>query len=282
MTPPVGDLLRSWPVGLLLAAADVAIVAYVFYRLILFIRGTRAVHLIRGLVVLLAVTAISRRLHLDTAYWLLEKVQLALAVAVPIVFQPELRRALEQVGRGRFFPASLTSMEADAVSQVVDEVVRAAFILARKKQGAIIVLERETGLGDVAETGIRIDGLASAEFLVNVFAPNTPLHDGAVILRGNRVLAAACLLPLAEVHELGTEFGTRHRAAVGITEHSDAVALVVSEETGAVSLANGGKLIRNLDEQTLRETLQALLLPKEQGLGFRGGRDPAKARGRHG
>lgn len=278
----LGDLLRSWPVGLLLTVADVAIVAYVFYRLILLIRGTRAVHLIRGLIVLFALTAVSGRLHLETTYWLLEKIQLALAVAIPIVFQPELRRALEQVGRGRFFPASLTNMEAGAVSQVVNEVVRAALILARKRHGAIIVLERETGLNDVAESGIRIDGVVSAEFLVSIFAPNTPLHDGAAILRGNRVLAAACFLPLAEVHELGAEFGSRHRAAVGITEHTDALALVVSEETGIVSLANGGKLIRNLDEQTLRETLHRLLLSREPGLALRSGRDLAGTRGRNG
>lgn len=261
------DLGRSWPVALLLAVLDIVIVAYVFYRLILLIRGTRAVHLVRGLLVLFALTAISGRLHLETTYWLLEKVQLALAVAIPVVFQPELRRALEQVGRGRFFPPSLLNMEADAVSHVVDEVVRATSILSRKKHGAIIVLERGTGLNDVAETGIKVDAVVSAEFLVNVFAPNTPLHDGAVILRGNRVLAAACFLPLAEAHELGVDFGSRHRAAVGITEHSDALALVVSEETGTVSLANAGKLIRHLDEQTLKETLQALILPREGVLG---------------
>lgn len=259
------DVVKSWPVGLMLAALDIAIVAYVFYRGILLIRGTRAVHLIRGLAVLFALTAVSGRLQLETTYWLLQKVQLALAVAIPIVFQPELRRALEQVGRGRFFPSSLVNMEAGAVTQLVDEVVRAATILSRKRHGAIIVLERDTGLNDVAETGIKVDGLVTAEFLVNIFTPNTPLHDGAVIVRGNRVLAAACFLPFAEAHEMGTEFGSRHRAAVGITEHSDALALVVSEETGIVSLANGGKLIRQLDEQTLRETLQTLLIPREGG-----------------
>lgn len=259
------EILQSWPIGLIWAVVDVAIVAYVFYRLILMIRGTRAVHLVKGLTALFALTAISRRLNLDTAFWLLDKAQVALAVAIPVVFQPELRRALEQVGRGRVFPPSLLNMGEDAVNQLVDEVVRAAFIISRKKHGAIIVLERGTGLNDVAETGIRVDAIVSAEFLVNIFTPNTPLHDGAVILKGNRVLAAACFLPLAESQDLGVEFGSRHRAALGITEHSDALAIVVSEETGSVSLANNGKLIQHLDEVTLKEMLQAMLIPKDSG-----------------
>lgn len=262
------ELARPGVLGVLLALADIAIVSYVFYRLILLIRGTRAVHLVRGLAILLAITAISGWLHLDTAYWLLEKVQLALAVAVPIVFQPELRRALEHVGRGRLFPAGLLSIDAQVLDKVIDQIARAAAILSRKKVGAIMVLERETGLNDIVETGIKIDGVVSAEFLVNIFTPNTPLHDGAVIIRGDRVLAAACFLPLAEIHDLGVEFGSRHRAAVGITEHSDAVAVVVSEETGIISLANGGKLIRHLDEGTLKEMLRTLMVPKEGGLGL--------------
>ncbi len=251
-----------------LALLDIALVAYFLYRLILLIRGTRAVNLLKGLAILVALYAVSGRLQLQATFWLLDKALLAMAVAVPIVFQPELRRALEHMGRGRLFAPTFLSMEAGTVKNVVDQVVRAVSILSRKKVGAIIVLERETGLNDIVETGIKIDGVVSAEFLVNIFTPHTPLHDGAVIVRGGRVLAAACFLPLAEAHELGVEFGSRHRAALGITEHSDAVAVVVSEETGIISLANAGKLIRHLDEATLKEMLQTLLTPKEGGLAF--------------
>lgn len=265
---PVVELARPGVLGVVLALADIAIVSYVFYRLILLIRGTRAVYLVKGVIVLLAATVISGRLRLETTYWLLEKAYLALAVAVPIVFQPELRRALEHVGRGRLFTHSFMSMEAPAVKNVVEQVVRAAATLSRKKTGAILVLERETKLNDIIETGIKIEGLVSSEFLVNIFTPYTPLHDGAVIIRGNRVMAAACFLPLTEARDLGVELGTRHRAALGITEQSDAVAVVVSEETGTISLANSGKLIRHLDEPTLREMLQTLLTPREGGLGL--------------
>lgn len=260
------ETVRPGIVGVLLALADITIVAYFFYRLILLIRGTRAVNLLKGLAVLVALYAIAGKLSLQATFWLLDKALLALAVAIPIVFQPELRRALEQVGRGRLFAPSFLSMESGAVKHVVEQVVRAVSTLSRKKVGAIIVLERETGLNDIVETGIKIDGVVSAEFLVNIFTPYTPLHDGAVIVRGGRVLAAACFLPLAEAHEVGVEFGSRHRAALGITEHSDAVAVVVSEETGIISLANAGKLIRHLDEQTLREMLLTLLTPRESGI----------------
>lgn len=241
-----------------MAVVDVAIVSYVIYRLLVFIRGTRAVQLLKGIAVLFIVAALAQVLHLNTTYWLFEKAELALAIAIPIVFQPELRRALEQVGRGRFF-AHPADPGPEGSARLLDEMLRATTILARNKIGALIVIERATGLSDLAETGIAVDGLVSAEFLVNIFIPNTPLHDGAVIVRGNRVLAAACFLPLAESTPLGVDYGSRHRAAIGVTEHSDALALVVSEETGDVSLANSGKLIRKLEERTLREMLENLL-----------------------
>lgn len=262
------ELTREGVPGILLTLIDIAIVAYVFYRLMLLIRGTRAVPLIRGLVILLAARAVAGWLRFDTAFWLLEKVQLGLAVAIPVVFQPELRRALEHVGRGRIFTPSFVNMEAGVLNQVVEQVVRAASTLSRKRTGAIMVLERETGLNDILETGINIDAVVSAEIITNIFTPNTPLHDGAVIIRGNRVVAAACFLPLSEARDLGIEFGSRHRAALGISEHSDALAVVVSEETGSISLANAGKLIRHLDEASLREMLQTLLAPRESSAGF--------------
>lgn len=259
------ELSRPGVVGLLLTVADILIVAYFIYRLIVLIRGTRAVVLLRGLAVLLVLWLLSGWLRLETTYWLLDRGFLALAVALPVVFQPELRRALEQMGRGGFLPRGFLAMEAGAVKAVVEAVVKAAMTLSRRRAGAVIVLERETRLGDIAETGVRLDALVSAEVLVNIFSPQTPLHDGAVIVRGDRVLAAACYLPLAEARPLEPELGSRHRAAVGITEHSDAVAVIVSEETGALSLAHAGKLVRHLDEATLRETLQGLLVPPDHG-----------------
>jgi len=244
------------------AAVDILLVAYVIYKLLTFIRGTRAVALVNGVLLLVAAAFAATRLNLTATSWLLQHAELALVVALPIVFQPELRRALEQVGRGRFFTRALPDSGPEGAPAVVAELRLAAGVLSRNRIGALIVLERETGLGDIAETGIKIDGLLSSQFLINIFIPNTPLHDGAVIVRGSRVLAAACFLPLAEAQPLAADVGGRHRAAIGITEHCDALALVVSEETGAVSLANAGKLIRGIDMDTLAEMLENLLQPQ--------------------
>lgn len=252
----------TW-VDWLISLIDIALVAYLFYRFFLLIRGTRAVPILSGILVLVVFTTISGWLRLDTIHWLLRQAQLALIVALPIVFQPELRRALEQLGRGRFFARPLFALPEQDVARMIDEVVKAVEQLSRNNVGAIIVIERETGLNEIIETGIVIDGIVSAPFLVNLFIPNTPLHDGAVIIRGNRVMAAGTFLPLTEEAGPGIELGSRHRAALGISEHSDAVAVVVSEETGRVSLAHSGKLIRNLDESTLKELLQSLLATEE-------------------
>ncbi len=237
---------------------DIAIVAYVIYRLFLLIRGTRAVQLVKGLFVLLLAGVAARLLELTTVIYILDYVQMALIVAVPVVFQPELRRALEQLGRGRLFAPAVTLPEAE-LAKVIDDIATACDVLGRNKIGALIVVERETGLKDIAETGTAIDGLVSSAFLINIFVPNAPLHDGAVIIRGNRVAAAGCFLPLSENPDLSRELGTRHRAAVGMTEQSDALVVVVSEETGWISLANAGKLIRHLDDATLREMLENLM-----------------------
>ncbi len=251
------------PLDILVAFVDVVLIAYIIYRIILLIRGTRAIHLVQGLAILLTATVISGWLSLSAINWALEQVQISLLVAIPIVFQPELRRALEQVGRGRLFGPGIAVLERPDLDRLIQDLVRAVKTMSRNKVGALIVLERETGLEDVAETGIRIDGRVSAEFLVNIFIPNTPLHDGAVIIRGNRVVAAACFLPLTE-SEVDPKMGGRHRASLGITEQTDAVVLVVSEENGAISLARGGKLIRNLDEESLREMLSELLVSNDK------------------
>lgn len=244
---------------------DVSLVAYILYRLFSLIRGTRAVPLINGIFVLVISYLVARWLALLTIQFILEKVFIAASVAIPVIFQPELRRALEHLGRGRLIPTNRITdeMKEEDRLNLIDQVVRAAEILGRSKTGALVVIERETGLGEYIDSGIKVDGLVSWEVLTNIFIPNTPLHDGAVIIRGNRVGAAACWLPLAEATVLVHELGTRHRAGVGVTEQSDAITIIVSEETGSISLAQGGKLVRHLDEKTLREMLTKVLEAKK-------------------
>ncbi|MBO8137952.1 MAG: TIGR00159 family protein [Desulfotomaculum sp.] len=240
---------------------DILIVALVLYKLMHIIRGTRAVQLIKGIVVLLVATTVSSWLQLHTINWLLRQTMTALVVALPIVFQPELRRALEQLGRGRFFARTFTNLGEEDKSRMINEVVRAVQVLSKNNIGALIVIERVTGLEEYIDTGIRIDGLVSSEFLINLFIPKSPLHDGACIIRGDRVAAASCFLPLTDAH-LARDLGTRHRAGVGITEYSDALTVIVSEETGTISLAQGGEIYRMLDETTLKQKLIDGLQPK--------------------
>lgn len=247
---------------LLLVIIDISVVAFVIYKLIMLIRGTRAVQLIKGLAVLVVAAFLSDILHLTTFNWVLEQVKLMIVVALPIVFQPELRRALEQLGRGKFFARPITFLGVEDMSRLIKHVVSAVQILEKTKTGSLIIIERETGLNDYIETGVRLDGVVSTELLVNIFMPRTPLHDGAAILRGDRVAAAGCFLPLSDSPYLSKQLGTRHRAALGITEISDAVAIVVSEETGTVSVAQNGQLTRFLDEKNLKEMLENILLPK--------------------
>jgi diadenylate cyclase len=234
---------------------DIAVVAVVLYQLLMLIKGTRAVQLLKGILVLLVISNIAELFHLNTISWLLNQVWQMLFIALPVVFQPELRRALERIGRGHFFIRHPQIIGPDALAQVNEELVRCTQVLSKNRIGAIIAIERDTGLQDFIETGIKIDGVVSSEFLVNIFIPNTPLHDGAVIIRGGRVDAAGCFLPLSENRNIQKELGTRHRAAIGLTEVSDAVIIVVSEETGAISVALDGVLTRFLDEKTLRELL---------------------------
>jgi diadenylate cyclase len=251
------------PINLL----DIAIVAFVIYKLMMILKGTRAVQLIKGLVVLLMATVASEILGLKSINWLLEKAQTVFFIAIPIVFQPELRRALEQLGRGKLFVRSGYLAQED-VDKLVNEIVRAIKVMAKKKIGALVVIERQTGLADFVETGIKIDGFVTSELLINTFVPKTPLHDGAVIIRGDRLLAASCFLPLSENPNLSKELGTRHRAAVGVTEVSDALVVMVSEETGVISVAEDGKLTRYLDEITLKELLLNRIEPQQKSTHF--------------
>lgn len=249
----------------LLDIADIAIVAFVLYKMYFMIKDTRAIALLKGLVVLLLANLASKWLGLNVIYWLLQKTMTVVLVALPIVFQPELRRALEQLGRGKLF-GKKTFLDEEEAANLINEIATSVTALAQNKIGALIVLERETGLNDYVETGIKVDGLVSSEFLVNIFIPNTPLHDGAAILRGNRVMAAGCLLPLTEDRSLSKELGTRHRAAIGITEQTDSVVVVVSEETGTISVACGGRLERYLDSDALKEKLRPLFATKTASL----------------
>lgn len=245
-------------------AIDILIVAFVIYKLLMLIKGTRAVQLLKGLAVLVIASTLSERFHLYTMNWILEKTWTMLFVALPVVFQPELRRALEQLGRGGFFSRHFFLAE-EEVKRTVHETVRAAEVLAKRRVGALVIFVRETGLQEYTETGTKLDALVSAEILINLFEPGTPLHDGAAIIQGNRIVAAGCYLPLSENPFLSKELGTRHRAALGITEQSDAVAVVVSEETGFISLAQGGKIWRGLSGEELGQRLHELTRLNNRG-----------------
>jgi diadenylate cyclase len=239
---------------------DILLVALVFYGLFRLFQGTQAVALLRGILViaLIFVLAASR----FTAFgWLLRNSLPIILVAIPVIFQPELRRALERLGRSAPLMMGRGAREATA-QQVIHEISQAVESLARERTGALIVLEGETGLEEYIESGERIDAGVSARLLSTIFFPGTPLHDGAVIVRGDRIIAAACVLPLTQRDLADSSLGTRHRAAVGITEQNDAVAIVVSEETGIVSLARAGRIARRLDGQRLRTILQAFYKPR--------------------
>jgi diadenylate cyclase len=243
---------------------DIFIVAVAFYKLFMLIRETRAEQLTKGIFALFVFTKLSEWLELYTINWLLKQVMTVGTLAILIVFQPELRRALEYIGRSRFFTKSFIEVKGESLSKVVDEIVEAVASLSRQKIGALIVMERKTGLSEVVETGTKIEGKVSSDLLINIFIPNTPLHDGAVIIKEDMIKAAGCFLPLTDNMSLSKDLGTRHRAALGISEKSDSLAIVVSEETGAISIAENGSLARYLDIKTLEQILMDMYKPKDQ------------------
>lgn len=244
----------------LLDILDILIVTVLIYQLFLLIRGTRAVQLVTGLGVLFAAHAVSRYLGLYTLQYILEYLGLVIPIALLVIFQPELRRMLEQLGRGGVLVSGFAphGLGREEIIRLVNDVSRASRILALRKIGALFVLERRTGLMDFIETGIKVDAVVTVQLLINLFFPNSPLHDGAVIIRGNRVMAAGCLLPLSENPALSRTLGTRHRAGLGIAEQTDAVAIIVSEETGTITLARDGDLVRGLSEEELKASLLGL------------------------
>jgi diadenylate cyclase len=252
--------MRIEPIALL----DIALTALLIYGLISLIQGTRAVRLVIGAILLYGIYVLSQLLGLQLLSGIMQTGAVVGLLALVVIFQPELRRGLERIGRvgslGWVLSPSGSNASAEKVARVVS---RAAAGLSGARVGALIVIERETGLQDAAETGVMLNADLSEELLATLFAPHAPLHDGAVIIRGDEVFAAAAVLPLTETSLTRERYGTRHRAAIGITEQTDAVAIVVSEETGLVSLVQRGRVLRDLDEERLRTALVALLRPPE-------------------
>lgn len=238
---------------------DIGIVAFVIYKLLFIMRNTRAIPLICGIMVLLVVAVVSNWLELATIQWLLSQIWGVFFVMLVVVFQPEIRRALEHLGLKTFFARSGFSGNMD-IKDFENQIVKACINGSKTKTGMLLVLERSVGLNEYIDNGIELDSKVSSQMLDNIFVPNTPLHDGAVIIRGDRIVAAACFLPLTDNPYVSSELGTRHRAALGLSEVSDAVVLVVSEETGKISAAKGGKLIKNLDQTSLLKLLDEYVL----------------------
>ncbi|CAM4359875.1 diadenylate cyclase CdaA [Paenibacillus alkaliterrae] len=243
---------------------DVGIVSFIIYKMILLVRGTRAVQLLKGIFLLVAVWALSTWFNLYTLKWLMNQLFTLGIFSVLIIFQPELRRVLEQLGRGKLFARSNT-LDRDVVNEQIDGVIKAIRFMAERRIGALIVFERSTGLSELVESGIRMESKITSELLINIFTPNTPLHDGAVIIRGNQIMAAGCYLPLSENPFISKELGTRHRAAIGVSEVTDAVSVTVSEETGQISLSLGGMIVRDINEESLISKLFDELTPKTSG-----------------
>lgn len=237
---------------------DIMTVAVAIYFVYKQLKDTRAVSLLKGLLVLAFINVVSYTLNLYVINWILQQGMTVLLFALPVVFQPELRRALEQLGRGRIFNRAQNVSEAE-MDSAINEVMAAARVMSREHTGALMVFEREVGLGDYIDTGILVDAKLSRELIKNIFVPSTPLHDGAMIIRNGRIMAAGCLLPLTEDRTLSTELGTRHRAAIGLSEQADCVVVVVSEETGKISYTYGGHIYRHLPEDQIKEALRTFM-----------------------
>ena len=243
---------------------DIALMAILIYQGLKLLMRTRANSVFKGIAIVLVLAWISDQLQLHSISWLLQLVINTGILVLVILFQPELRRMLDQIGRSKITKQVFTSQRkhrAEHSEQVVSEIVKALTNMARKRIGALIVIERQTALSDIAESGTHIDAEISDPLIENIFEPNTPLHDGAVIIRGERILAAACILQLSEDYSISRELGTRHRAAIGMTEATDAVTLIVSEETGIISMAREGRLTRYLDAKSLTILLSELFAP---------------------
>jgi diadenylate cyclase len=233
---------------------DIILISIILYRILLIIKGTRAAQMLIGLGVLLVASLLSRYFELYTVDWVIQSFWAQAVLAIIILFQPEIRKALAQMGEAQFLPTFTSAEELKSL----EEIVRASVALANRKIGALIAIERETSLKDFVEIGMPLDAKVSKELLMSLFHPTSPLHDGAVMIKGNRVIAAGCFLPITLGPEMSRSLGTRHRAGLGLAEETDAVVIIVSEETGTISLAIKGKLERNLDMGRLRNVLTDL------------------------
>ena len=249
---------------------EIAIITIVVYEMLVWIKNTRAWTLLKGILFIFAFVLLAAILELDTILWLLEKTSYIAVTAILIIFQPELRKALEQLGSKNvltnLFTADDVKKNESFNEKTINELVRASFEMGKVKTGALMVIERSTPLGEIERTGIEVDGIVTSQLLINIF-DNTPLHDGAVVIRGNRVTAATCYLPLSDNMGISKDLGTRHRAAVGVSEASDSVTIVVSEETGRVTVASGGQLRRVASGDELRSLLSTLIKHEDANTG---------------
>lgn len=251
---------------------DIVVVTYVIYKLMMIVRGTKAVQLIKGISIILVSWFLSGFFGLKTLQFLLNQVITYGLLGIIIIFQPELRRGLEHLGRTSNLFARAGTSDEEQQRQMIEAIVSSAQYMSKRRIGALIAIERDTGLNEYVETGIRMDSYITSQLVINLFIPNTPLHDGAMIIQDGKIAAAACYLPLSESPHIDKALGTRHRAAIGVSEVTDSVTLTVSEETGAVSLAIAGRLYRELDEEALRNKLiqELVIEEKEATLSFFG------------
>ncbi|WP_069999868.1 diadenylate cyclase CdaA [Cellulosilyticum sp. I15G10I2] len=239
---------------------DILAVAYLMYIVLVWIKDTRTWTLFKGVVIVLVIAILSYVLQLHTLWWVISNTITVGTIAILVVFQPELRRALEQIGRGRVFDSLLVTsdnMIEGMTDETIDAIAKSCVHMSKYKTGALIVIEQDAKLGDVERTGISIDAIITSQLLINIFEKNTPLHDGAIIIKNNRIAAATCFLPLTDSMEISKDLGTRHRAAIGISEVTDAIVLVVSEETGVISYVKNGKIRRGLDMEIIKKILMS-------------------------
>ena len=242
---------------------EIIVIAFLIYEILLWIKNTQAWSLMKGIVVIVVFLLIAEFFEMSTILWIANKLFTIAATVIVVVFQPELRKALEQLGKRNFLSSVMPfdnskDYEGRFSDRTISEIIRACNEMAKVKTGALIVIEQENSLADVIRTGIEVDALLSSQLLINIFEHNTPLHDGAVVVRGDRVVAATCYLPLSENLSLSKELGTRHRAGVGISENTDSLTVIVSEETGRISIAYEGELIRNVDQESFRKRLEMI------------------------
>ena len=241
------------------AILDIVVVSYIFYKGYMLIRETRALQLLKGILLIFLLIPVSNILHLTMLNWILQRTISIAVLAIIIIFQPEIRRALEHLGRSAFSDMHILE-DKERMEEVITQIVNAVYNLAKTRTGALIVIEQRTKLEDIMSTGTKIDGIVSSAILENIFVVNTPLHDGATIIRNDRVQAAGCFLPLSANYDISKKLGTRHRAGLGISENSDALVIIVSEETGVVSLAINGKLTRGYTKNKLKDILIRIIL----------------------